>query len=74
MLTIKRRDYEIILKHCTEGLPNEACGLLAGRKEGEDKKVEKVYLLTNTDASREHFSMDPKEQLLALKDARAGGL
>ena len=35
--------------------------------------VTKVYLLTNVDVSREHFSMDPKEQLAALKDARANG-
>ena len=74
MLTIKRSDYETILKHCIEGLPNEACGLLAGKRDGADKRVEKVYLMTNTDASREHFSMDPKEQLFALKDARAGGM
>ena len=39
--------------------------------EGEVKSVTKVYLLTNIDASNEHFSMDPKEQLAAVKDARA---
>lgn len=30
----------------------------------------KVYLLTNTDHSNEHFSLDPKEQLEAVKDMR----
>ena len=35
--------------------------------------IKKVYLLTNIDASREHFSMDPKEQLQAVKDLRANG-
>ncbi|WP_099467703.1 M67 family metallopeptidase [Konateibacter massiliensis] len=73
MLKLKRGDYEKILKHCTEGLPNEACGLIAGTKNGEVKTVEKVYLLTNLDESNEHFSMDPKEQLAAVKDARANG-
>lgn len=73
MLLLKKVDYNTILEHCIEGLPNEACGLIAGTIEGKIKTVEKVYLLTNLDASNEHFSMDPKEQLAALKDARANG-
>ena len=48
--------------------------MLAGVIEGADKKVEKVYLLTNIDHSNEHFSLDPKEQLAAVKDMRANGL
>lgn len=35
--------------------------------------MEKIYLLTNVDESREHFSMDPKEQFAAIKDIRANG-
>ena len=73
MLFLKRQDYEKILEHCKKGLPNEACGLIGGRKEGENQYVKKVYLLTNIDASREHFSMDPKEQLAAVKDMRVNG-
>ena len=72
-VVLKKSDYNIILSHCTAGLPNEACGLLAGTKENDTVTVTKVYLLTNVDASREHFSMDPKEQLAALKDARTNG-
>lgn len=74
VLHLKKSDYDKILAHCVAGLPNESCGLLAGKVEGEIKAVEKVYLLTNIDASNEHFSMDPKEQLAAVKDARANGL
>ena len=73
VLNMSRSDYEKILAHCREGLPNESCGLLAGTVEGDVKTVTKVYLLTNIDASNEHFSMDPKEQLAAVKDARAKG-
>ena len=72
-LYLKKSHYNTILTHCITGLPNESCGLLAGKKEDEEITVTKVYLLTNIDASREHFSMDPKEQLAALKDARANG-
>ena len=74
MITMSKSDYEIILKHARENLPEEACGLVAGKKEGKDKFIEKVYCLTNIDHSNEHFSLDPKEQLAAVKDMRANGL
>ena len=72
-LKMKKEDYEKILAHCQAGFPNESCGLLAGDIDGEVKSITEVYLLTNIDASNEHFSMDPKEQLAAVKDARAKG-
>ncbi len=74
VLKLKKSDYDKMLKHCKDGLPNESCGLLAGTVEGEVKTVTKIYLLTNIDASNEHFSMDPKEQFAALKDARTNGV
>lgn len=74
MLYLKKEDYEKVLAHCKEGLPNEACGLIGGTIEGDKRSIQKVYLLTNIDQSNEHFSMDPKEQLAAVKDMRANGL
>ena len=74
VLNLKKSDYDKMIQHCKDGLPNESCGLLAGTVEGEVKTVTKIYLLTNIDASNEHFSMDPKEQFAALKDARANGV
>ena len=73
MIKISKSDYEKILKHAESELPNEACGLIGGVIEGGDKLIKKVYLLTNIDHSNEHFSMDPKEQLAAIKDMRANG-
>jgi proteasome lid subunit RPN8/RPN11 len=73
-ITLDKSDYEKILAHANEWLPSEACGLIGGEiKENGDKVVRKVYLLTNIDNSNEHFSMDPKEQLAAVKDMRANG-
>jgi proteasome lid subunit RPN8/RPN11 len=73
-ITLDRSDYEKILAHANKWLPSEACGLIGGEiKENGDKVVRKVYLLTNIDNSNEHFSMDPKEQLAAVKDMRANG-
>ena len=74
MIKISKSDFQKILDHAVSELPNEACGLIAGRTEGNDKLIEKVYLLTNIDKSNEHFSLDPKEQLAAIKDMRAAGL
>lgn len=73
MIKLSQNDYNKILRHAVSELPNEACGLIAGVKDGSDKVIKKVYLLTNTDHSNEHFSLDPKEQLAAVKDMRANG-
>jgi proteasome lid subunit RPN8/RPN11 len=74
MIKLKKSDYEKMLAHALKEVPDEACGLIAGKIDGADKTVEKVYLLTNIDHSNEHFSLDPKEQLAAVKDMRSEGL
>lgn len=74
IITIRKEDYESIVAYAQKGLPNESCGLAAGREEDGKRIIEKVYYLTNTDASPEHFSMDPREQFAAVKDMRANGL
>ena len=74
-ITIKKDDVNRIIEHAKNGLPDEACGLIGGI-DNEDgvREIRKVYLLTNTDHSREHFSIDPKEQLQAVKDMRSEGI
>ncbi|MDR2023144.1 MAG: M67 family metallopeptidase [Hungatella sp.] len=72
-LTIKETDMKLIVEHARKGLPNEVCGLIAGTVEGQSKTVQKVYLLSNPDQSPEHFSIDPKEHLYAIKDMRGNG-
>lgn len=74
MVIISKDDFQKIVDHAFSELPNEACGLIAGKITGADKHIEKVYLLTNIDKSNEHFSLDPKEQLAAVKDMRERGL
>lgn len=73
MLQLGQNEYDLILKHAFEGLPNEACGLIGGIIENEIKIVKEVYLLRNLDESNEHFSMDPMEQLASVKDLRKKG-
>jgi proteasome lid subunit RPN8/RPN11 len=71
---LKKADFDKIAAHAKAGLPNEACGLIAGRLDGAVKVVEQVYLLSNPDHTPEHFSVDHKVQLAAVKDMRANGL
>ena len=74
MIKLKKSDYDRIVEHAKKEAPVEACGLIAGEISGEDRIIKKVYILTNTDHAEEHFTLDPKEQLAAVKDMRAEGL
>lgn len=73
MISMNKADYERILEHAKSVVPEEACGLITGTIEDGNKIIRKVYILTNIDHSNEHFTLDPKEQLAAVKDMRANG-
>ena len=65
--------YDDIVTYAKKHLPEEACGLIAGEENGEEKIIKKVYYLTNVDHADDHFTLDPKEQLEAVKDMRSNG-
>lgn len=71
---LAQADFEKMVEWSKAHLPEESCGLLGGTKEDGVRTVQKVYYLTNIDHTNEHFSMDPKEQLSAIRDMRANGL
>ena len=74
-ITISEEDYNKICRFAMSEQPNEACGLIAGwDREDGTRRIRKVYLLTNMDHTKEHFSIDPLEQLRAIKDMRQNGL
>lgn len=73
-IRLSRTDYNLMLQGATQVLPEEACGLLAGLLIDGTYEIRKVYVLENTDHSPEHFSMNLKEQLSAVKDIRKNGL
>ena len=72
-LILKRSDYDRMVSHARSCLPEEACGLIAGTREGEDRVIHQVYLLENIDHTNVHFSLSPRDQLAAVKDMRANG-
>ncbi len=70
MITLTEKVFETILEAARKATPLEACGLLAGTRE----RATRCYVLTNADASPEHYSMKPEEQFAVVKDMRAAGL
>lgn len=70
MIRIPQTIRDDMFAHATEGFPLEVCGILGGTGD----TVTAIYRMTNTDASNEHFMMDPREQFAVVKDLRAKDL
>lgn len=66
--------YETIVRYAKEHLPEESCGLIAGEINDGEKHIKKIYFLENIDHASDHFTIDPKDQLKAVKDMRDNGL
>lgn len=70
MIQLPRSIVNGIVLQARAELPNEACGLLAGKGATAIKR----YGMTNADASPEHFTFLPAEQFQVMRSARAEGL
>jgi proteasome lid subunit RPN8/RPN11 len=70
MIHIPKAINDDMFAHAKEGFPLEVCGILGGSGD----TVTTIYRMTNTDASNEHFMMEPKEQFAVVKDLRAKGI
>ena len=62
-----------IATYAREHLPKESCGLIAGHEDERGRHIDKVYYLNNVDDAEDHFTLDPREQLTAIKDMRSNG-
>ena len=69
-LRLREDDRALILSHCREGLPYEACGLIFGA----DGEARRVLPMRNAARSTTFFSLDPAEQLRVMEEAREDGL
>ncbi len=67
MLALKKDLLEKMIAQSKKELPNEACGILAGK----DRKIEKVYEMTNVEKSPQAYFMDAKEQFKVNKEMRS---
>lgn len=69
MLRLKKQLLKKITEHALREFPNEACGILAGRRE----QVEEVYEMVNVEKSPQTFFMDAQQQLGVMKQIRNAG-
>lgn len=69
-LQIKKPVYAIMLAHCQEIYPFEACGFLGGR----DGKATVVTIIENALKSPVAYEMDPLQQIEAMLDMEKSGL
>jgi [CysO sulfur-carrier protein]-S-L-cysteine hydrolase len=72
MLAVPSAVHVQMVAHCLAGLPEEACGLLAGDPGGD--VVRRCYPTRNAARSAKLYTVDPKDHLHADRDAEASGL
>ncbi len=59
--------YQALVAQARQAAPIEACAILTGRQ----GRVLAFHPMANTDASADHFMMDPREQFALVKAMRA---
>jgi [CysO sulfur-carrier protein]-S-L-cysteine hydrolase len=75
-LRLSLAQYRGIVAHCYDGLPYEACGLIAGpvHDQGEPiGDVTMIYPSTNADESARTYTVDSRDLLRAMRDAESRG-
>jgi proteasome lid subunit RPN8/RPN11 len=71
---LTRRAYLEMVAHALDGLPLEACGLVAARPGAGRVKVERFYPCRNSAESSKVYEVDGRDYLRADRDAEANGL
>jgi len=67
---------EVMVEHCKSVYPNEGCGILVGKREGDDWLVLCAVPVPNRneERSRDRFEISPKDFLRVDKEARRDGM
>ncbi len=69
-IILSRNQIDSIVAHAVSGLPNEVCGILAGR----GNRVFDVIPIKNADPSPVGYFMDTSQQIRAIRMMRKKGL
>ena len=80
-LRLSRAQYEVVLGHCLDGFPDEACGLFSGPyapSQGDGPAlptgvVSEVHPCRNADASARTYTVDSRDLLRAMRAAEERG-
>jgi proteasome lid subunit RPN8/RPN11 len=75
VMRLTERQYAVIVGHCYDDYPDEACGLLTGRLVGTepDGRITDAVPCTNVERSAVTYSVDGREQLRVMREAEARG-
>jgi proteasome lid subunit RPN8/RPN11 len=75
LLRLTERQYAVIVGHCYDGYPEEACGLLTGRFSGgePDGRITDAVPCINAEHSARTYTVDPRDMLRVMRDAEARG-
>ena len=76
MLKISQRIIDDISEHSKETYPEECCGLLVGRDNGDDRVIVEAHRAENVAEERRHerYLIDPKKHLEVDKATRGRGV
>ncbi len=69
-IELSRELFDEMVAHARAGLPNEACGVVAG----EDGRAVRIYAIRNADESPVMYRFDEREQLGVFRDVEDRGL
>jgi len=58
-----------MVAHSRDCYPNEACGLIAAERVGDQLEFRELFCLTNADASPVSYTIDPTEHFRSLQHA-----
>ncbi len=72
MLKLSHSGYDEIRCHGEEAYPNECCGILLGKRDGETRTVMATVRCNNarTDSPQSRYSIDPRELIGVQREAR----
>ncbi len=76
-LRLTLTQYRSIVAHCFDGLPDEACGVMAGPVDDALEptgEVTAIYPCANSDSSARTYTVDSRDLLHAMRDAESNGM
>jgi desampylase len=76
VLALTRDDIALITAHATAAAPDECCGILLGKREGDEITVRQVAAVPNVFEGdrRSRYELDARTHLRVQREARAAGL
>lgn len=76
MITIEKSAWDVMVAHAMRTYPDECCGAMIGKIDGDQKTVRVALPLENAypGAQRERYELRPEDLLFAEREARQSSL